>query len=103
MLGEALSSDQAENEKGDYFMTKVTVMSVRRENPAYMACPSMEGARTCNKKVIHFPVSITPSNRFCVICSVWSFGPFKDLICGWPHYQFLGSGSRKWNVPMRKV
>ena len=50
LLQEALSADP-ESDKGEYFMAKVTLMSVRRDNPAYMACPSNTDGKTCNKKV----------------------------------------------------
>jgi len=35
------------HDKGDYFMCKVTVMAIRRENAMYKACAQP----TCNKKV----------------------------------------------------
>jgi replication factor A1 len=49
LLREANWNEQADPEKGDFFMSKVTVMSIKRENSAYQACPTP----TCNKKVIN--------------------------------------------------
>jgi len=49
LLREANSNEHIDPEKGDYFMSKVTIMSVKRENSAYQACPTP----TCNKKVIN--------------------------------------------------
>jgi len=42
------ANNAAVQEKGDYYMTKVTVMAIRKENAMYRACPEA----TCNKKVI---------------------------------------------------
>jgi replication factor A1 len=48
LLREANSASELLGDKADYFMSKVTIMSFKRETAMYKACPSPD----CKKKVI---------------------------------------------------